>query len=166
MIFMRRSDNPYIPAEAVFIHQPIGLEGLGSLFSARAPFTACRLCGSLYQSTLDLHAQELADGGFINSYLDVEGNKQYYGDTNALELYFAATNRRHRWLEIHNRRKHADAGSIVAIELLEKLGWAFMPAAAHKLTSYGIFPMGNKHEEIIDAMATAARAPSDDPEGL
>lgn len=137
--------NPYKPAEQLLLSTPIGLDTLGSVFKVEAPFAACRLCGAIYQSSLDRRAYSM----------------HLVGDEDWLVIYQDATVKRTRWRELHTRRYHTQD----EIDLLQRLGWALMPQAAHKLAPYGITPLGNMHEEIIDALVTAPRAPLDDPEG-
>jgi hypothetical protein len=80
-----------------------------------------------------------------------------------VEIMQAALSRRQKWEEVHNKREHPDAEKLV--KQLNAAGWAMFPEAAERLTPYGIFPTGNMHDEIINAMATAPRAPLHEHEG-
>ena len=159
-------NNAFTPAEPIMIHQPIGLTGLGARFNALAPFKACRLCGAVYQSQLDLDQYELwlANDGFsIGSVF----NPTTFNKYKRLEL--DAHDRRERWLMLHNRRKHNNALDLIRLETLHRDGKPFTPEAAHILSSYGIFSMGDSavdDDEVVHAMGTAPRAPINDPEGL
>jgi hypothetical protein len=61
---------------------------------------------------------------------------------------------------LHARRYHTQD----EVDTLLSTGWALTPEAAHKLAPYGFAPLGNMHDDIIDAMATAPRAPIEDAE--
>lgn len=135
--------NPFSPREQLLLSTPLGLTELGCEFNPHAPFTACRLCGELWQTPLDRLSQELADDGEI---------------LRAQAIAAEQTDLRHTWLEHHNNQHHDKT----EIEALNMLGWAMMPSAAHRLAPFGIAPTGNLHNEIIDAMATAPRAPNTD----
>jgi hypothetical protein len=130
-------------------------------FDPRAPYAGCRLCGAIYQTELDRQSYQNQQDGLItieyNALYDIE---YYSGAESAIKTYNEATERRTRWREIHRKRYHTDE----EVERFTKTGYALTPQAAHKLAPYGFAPMGNLHEEIVDAMATAPRAPLDDAE--
>ena len=158
--------NQYAPTEPIIVHQPIGLTDLGARFNALAPFKACRLCGAVYQSPLDLDQYELwvANTGFTIGFpFDPTTFRKY----KRLEL--DARERRERWLMLHNRRKHNNALDMIRLEELHRDGKPFTPEAAHILSSYGIFSVGDsaiEDDEVVHAMGTAPRAPINDPDGL
>jgi hypothetical protein len=146
------------PTERIIVHQPIGLDSLGSTFNAEAPFSACRLCGVLYQSEADLEQYNMWVTYERFSRSVIEEYPEAFKRYKVLEE--KAFERRIRWRVAHYKRYHTDA----EVDSLIATGFAFTPEATYKLTSYGIFPIGNMHEEIIDAMATAPRAPEQEHE--
>lgn len=151
----------YRPAEAILISTPIGLDSLGAKFVVEAPWSACRLCGVIYQSDLDRLSYEYLQDGRLKEVVDPFTKESIFtGDEHATRLLDDATDRRRRWRELHERRYHTDQ----EIESLQKTGFAFTPQAAHRLAPFGITPLGNAHEEIVDALFTAPRAPVDDVE--
>lgn len=156
----RRKNNPYRPAENLLLAQPIGLNSLGVDFSVDAPFSACRLCGAIYQHPDDRLCKSWIDSGRITTRQNLSGEIFYTGDIHACNVLDECTDRRERWRRLHERRYHTDE----EIEQLQKTGFALTPEAAHKLAPYGITPLGNLHQEIVDAMATAPRAPINDAE--
>jgi hypothetical protein len=135
-----------MPAEPIMLSTPIGLRGLGDDFNPHAPFTACRLCGWLMQTREDRESFELNKSDELDDQF-----KAKVIHNNQVIL-------RHNALDKHNKTEHPNYDN--EIKVLELMGWAFMPNAAHKLAPFGITPLGNMHEEIVDALATAPRAPS------
>lgn len=153
--------NKFAPAESLLISTPIGLDSLGAEFIVEAPWSACRLCGAIYQSDLDRITYLFKQQGRIQEIVDrSNGEIHFIGDEHATRLLDDATDRRKRWRELHERRYHTE----VEVESLLKTGFAMTPEAAHKLAPFGITPLGNMHEEIVDALFTAPRAPYDDAE--
>jgi len=163
----RHTPDSFVPTERIIIHSVIGLTELGSLFDSNAPFKACRLCGDIYQSTLD-HEQYALYSQYCGFpaywFQSLEFDADVWRSYQLLERN--ARERRQRWEAVHNRRKHNNRRDQLALAHLHETGTAFTPEAAHKLTSYGIFPTGNKSPEIVHAMVTAPRAPINDPEGV
>jgi hypothetical protein len=150
------------PQEAILVSTPIGLADLGAKFKVEAPWSACRLCGAIYQSELDRLSYDMLQDGRITEHIDPYTNESIFiGDASAANLLDDATDRRRRWRELHERRYHTEE----EIELLLQTGFAMTPQAAHRLAPFGITPLGNMHEEIVDALYTAPRAPIDDAEG-
>lgn len=132
--------NAFSPAESIFLSTPLGLDELGSDFDPLAPFTACRLCGALMQTARDRLSYELMGEGEVRL---------------AQLIASTETENRHNWLRRHEKVCHP----LSEIEAFSKTGWAMTPEAAHKLAPFGIAPMGNLDGGIVDAMATAPRAP-------
>lgn len=123
-------------------------------FVLEAPFKACRLCGAVYQSTLDRKAYELQQRA-----LRLQSNQV---TQQALLWEKDGRERRERWLELHNRRKHPHLRfEIIA---LERSGLPYTPQAAKVLASYGIIYIGEIFDmfgqaEIDAAMLEAPRNP-------
>ena len=158
----RRKTNPYRPAENIVLHTPIQLNSLGALFNPHAPFSACRLCGALYQTDDDRTVRNYMQSGRITEHYNHLTKESYFtGDSSATRLLDESTERRQRWRRLHEWRYHTQN----EIDNFAKTGFALTPEAAHKLAPYGIVPTGNMHEEIVDALATAPRAPINDAEG-
>lgn len=154
-------NNKYRPAEPVLLSTPIGLKSLGSTFEVEAPFTGCRLCGSIYQSKLDLLCRTyLEQGHLVETFDPITRTSTFYGDDFYLNVLHTANDKRARWRELHERRYHTEK----EIESFNATGFAFTPEAANKLAPFGITPLGNLHPEIIDALYTAPRAPVNDVE--
>lgn len=153
--------NEFKPAEALMISTPIGLTSLGAEFIVEAPFTACRLCGAIYQSPLDrISYFDLQDGNLQEVADSYTHEVMFIGSEKATRNLDEATDRRRRWRYLHERRYHTEE----EIMQLLQTGFAMTPEAAHRLAPYGITPLGNMHEEIVDALYTAPRKPSDDAE--
>lgn len=156
------SSRPNRPNEAVLVTTPIGLKSLGASFDSDAPFTGCRLCGALYQSSLDRTCLTLLRQGALYT-VEVPNNEvRWYGTPYATALFDEATDRRRRWSAIHTRRYHNKS----EIENHLKTRRAFTPEAAHKLAPFGIVPLhsGYADDEVSDALHTAPRAPANDVE--
>lgn len=119
-------------------------------FILEAPWKACRLCGSVFQSDLDRRAYQLAQDG---------------EDIAAAALYIEATQRRQRWEKAHNSHDHPNY--YTELRQLELSGLPVTPKAASKLSTYGIIPMGPTpyEDEISAALFEAPRAPVNDAEG-
>lgn len=141
---------------------PIGLNSLGAVFNIEAPFSACRLCGAVFQSKEDRLSKQLLISGKIVEHWDPNTRTSTFsGDLHDLAVIDVSQDKRDRWRVWHERRYHTDS----EIALLHSTGFAFTPEAANKLAPYGITPMGNMHEEIVDALHKAPRAPVTDAEG-
>lgn len=121
---------------------------VGFVFQLEAPWKACRLCGSVYQSDLDRQAYKLQQDGEVLA---------------AAYINEQATQRRQRWEKIHNRREHPNY--FTEVRQLELSGLPVTPDAARRLSTYGIIPIGptTYEDEIADALFSAPRAPYDDP---
>lgn len=156
------ASSEFKPAEPIMLSTPIGLNSLGAAFNIDAPFSACRICGTIYQSKFDrLCRTYLEEGRLVENYNPLTRHSSFTGDlvaTNTLEI---ATERRARWRRLHERRYH----TVKEIAVLQSTGFAFTPEAANKLAPYGITPLGNMHEEIVNALFEAPRAPYVDVEG-
>lgn len=140
---------------------PVGLASLGSLFNPHAPFSACRLCGTVYQSRLDRLCYALREEGRLTEHFDpITQTSSFTGDVYSCNILDEANTRRARWREVHEKRYHTER----EIALLHSTGFAFTPEAANKLAPYGITPLGNLHEEIESALLSAPRAPYNDAE--
>lgn len=140
---------------------PIGLNSLGAEFVVEAPWCACRLCGAIYQSSLDRKCYAYGKEGRLTRVDDpLTGERYYIGDPQATRTLDEATDRRKRWRELHEKRNHTESETAQ----LHKTGFAMTPEAANKLAPFGITPLGNMHDEIVDALFTAPRAPIDDAE--
>jgi hypothetical protein len=128
----------------------VGREGLTNYkFVLEAPWKACRLCGSVYQSDYDRHAYRYSCDG--ETYTAAYYNK-------------LGEQRRQRWLELHNKRMHPNYDN--ELRMLNLSGLPVTPTAAGKLATYGIVPLGaTQHEEIAAALFEAPRAPINDAEG-
>lgn len=162
LLRQRRQSNPYRPAENILLSDPIGLNDLGAKFNVHAPFSVCRLCGAIYQTDADRLCRSWLESGRIVEHFNPLSRESYFtGDAHACTVLDESTDRRERWRRLHERRYHSQD----EIEAFAKTGFALTPEAAHRLAPYGIAPLGNLHAEIVDAMATAPRAPIDDAEG-
>ena len=149
------------PQEPLLLSTPIGLDSLGAVFRVEAPFSACRICGSIYQTDADRLCRTYLESGRIVEHFNSLTQESYFtGDSQALAVLDLSTDRRARWRKLHERRYHTEE----EIALLAKTGFALTPEAANRLAPYGITPLGNLHEEIVDALFTAPRAPIDDAE--
>lgn len=158
---MPHTHSPFKPAEALLISTPIGLSTLGAEFVVEAPFSACRLCGAIYQSPLDRLCYEYLKDHRLQEIVDrSNGESMFIGDEHACRVLDEATDRRKRWRELHERRYHTEQ----EVFALHQTGFAMTPEAAHKLAPFGITPLGNMHEEIVDALFTAPRKPENDAE--
>lgn len=119
-------------------------------FLLEAPWKACRLCGTVYQSDFDRLAYECAQKGDTDlaSYYERQGKL-----------------RRDNWLLTHNKYSHPDF--FTELRQLEQSGLPVTPKAASKLSTYGIIPMGPTpyEDEISAALFEAPRAPVNDAEG-
>lgn len=149
------------PAEAIMLSTPIGLNSLGAEFVVEAPFSACRLCGAVYQSAHDRLCLVLREQGRLVEHYDSFHNKSFfYGHPKDVGTLQEANERRERWRKLHERRYHSDE------EIAKHLatGFAFTPKAANRLAPFGITPLGNMHDEIVDALFEAPRAPVNDAE--
>src|SRR5438552_2632345 len=103
--------NPYSGGPVLLAQA--GRDGLTNFkFLLEAPWKACRLCGSVYQSELDRQAYQLEQDG------------EHY---DASTLYLKAVQRRQRWAELHNRRRHPNYENEVAT--LHRLGLPVTPEA-------------------------------------
>lgn len=157
----QQTQNPHKPREPLLLSTPVGLNSLGAEFDPHAPFSACRLCGALYQTDRDRQCKNYVISGLI---YDVDG--RWFGPAYAIDILDKCTARRNRWRELHERRYH----SLSEIEAFAKTGHALTPEAAHRLAPYGIAPLLTDSQEdalsseIEHAMHTAPRKPSDDAE--
>lgn len=109
-------------------------------FDPSAPICGCRLCGAVYQTKYhrELHMhRRLTDMG------DPPKLLQLVLDLNNI------------WREQHTKSEH----TLAEIEELAKTGAAFTPEAANKLAPFGVIPMGNMSQEIVDALYEADRKP-------
>jgi hypothetical protein len=133
-------------------------------FILEAPWKACRLCGTVYQSDDDRLAYLYAHGGE-----GTVGGKHYrimQPDESAAAHHNAqGKQRRELWLEIHNKLAHPNF--FTELRQLELSGLPYTPEAAQKLSTYGIIYMGEiPHEdEVAQALLEAPRAPVNDAEG-
>lgn len=82
----------------------------------------------------------------------------------AAKLDLQGRQRRQRWEELHNRRKHPNYDHEVA--MLAASGLPVTPQAAGVLSTYGIIPIGptSYEDEIASALFEAPRAPVNDAE--
>jgi hypothetical protein len=146
----------------VMVSSHTSFKTLGMDFDPDAPYAGCRLCGAVYQSKLDRLSLNLALQGRIHSIYDPNSAETvYYGDQDAIEILDEANSRRDRWREVHTRRYHTEEQA----HSLARTGLAFTPEAAYRLSPYGIFPLGNLHEEVVAALAEAPRVPEEESEG-
>lgn len=124
-------------------------------FLLEAPWKACRLCGTVYQSDFDRLA-----------YFYAHGYEGYQVDTDLASYYERQGKlRRDNWLVTHNKYSHPDF--FTELRQLEQSGLPVTPKAASKLSTYGIIPMGPTpyEDEISAALFEAPRAPVNDAEG-
>lgn len=132
-------------------------------FILEAPWKACRLCGSVYQSDDDRLAYLYAHGG-----KGLVGGKYYrimYPDEVTASHYnIQGQQRRQNWLKAHNRRSHPNY--FAELRQLELSDLPVTPEAAKKLSTYGIIPIGPTpyEDEVAQALAEAPRAPINDAE--
>lgn len=139
-----------MPSHPVLLAQA-GREGLTNYtFVLEAPWKACRLCGTVYQSDLDrlAYEQQQAGNDRLATYFEKQGRA-----------------RREGWLRTHN--KYAHPNFFTEVRQLELSGLPYTPEAAKKLSTYGIIYMGElPHEdEVAQALFEAPRAPVNDSEG-
>lgn len=116
-------------------------------FVLSAPWSACRICGSVYQSDLDRLAYEL----MMNN------------DPDYLPTYEESKRLRDDWRTKHERAFHTSR----EIARLNESGNAVTAEAANNLAPYGIIPIGDVVllDEIDQALLEAPRAPLNDAEG-
>lgn len=114
-------------------------------FDVEAPYSGCRICGALFQSTVD------------RQYLQT--NQNLHTDSKFLKrLKYESDRLRDEW-----RTRHARSHTEKEHELLAQSGDWCTPTAAHKLAPFGIFPLESEGE-IAEAMFEAPRAPVNDVE--
>lgn len=158
---MKTKLSPHRPGELVMTVVEDSFYTLGLDFDPAAPYSGCRICGALYQSNLDRESYANHQAGLFAISTDpISGEEYFIGDEDAVRLYIKANDRRERWRYLHTRRYHTER----EINTLRSSGFAFMPEAAHKLSPFGIIPLGNMHRDIADAMFEAPRAPVEDAE--
>jgi hypothetical protein len=118
-------------------------------FVLRAPWSACRICGAVYQTELDRRALQMM----------LDNDPMYAA------VYEESTRLRDDWRVKHERAFHTDR----EIRLLNLSGLSVTPEAAINLAPYGIIPIGGAGnvyiDEIDEALFEAPRAPIDDAEG-
>jgi hypothetical protein len=118
-------------------------------FVLRAPWTACRLCGAVYQTELDRKAL----------FMMLDNDPMYQA------VYEEGKQIRHEWQRKHDRAYHSDR----EIRLLNLSGLSVTPEAAINLAPYGIVPIGDAGnvyiDEIDEALFEAPRAPVNDSDG-
>lgn len=156
--------NQFRPQENLLLSTPIGLKSLGAEFMVEAPFSACRLCGAIYQSKLDRLCyafREEMPPRLIEVFDPFTQTSSFTGDVFALNTLNEADERRARWRRLHERRYHTED----EMNALQRSGFALTPEAANKLAPYGITPLGNLHEDIASALFEAPRTPLNDAEG-
>lgn len=153
-----RRPNRFSPGEVILTFHETSFDSLGLNFNPLAPYAGCRLCGAVFQSDYDRLTLMLKDEGklYFNEVL-----KEWDGTKYALKVKTHADELRENWRKDHRRANHTDE----EVEAFNKTGLSVTPEAAHKLAPMGFAPSENRHEEIVDAMATAPRAPYDDCEG-
>jgi hypothetical protein len=128
-----------------------GRDGLTNYtFILEAPWKACRLCGTVYQSDLDRLAYEYQQNG---------------DDGQAVYFEKLGRTRRENWLITHNKYEHPNF--FTELRQLELSGLPYTPEAAQRLSTYGIIYMGEipREDEIAQALLEAPRAPINDSEG-
>lgn len=138
------SHGPVLLAQA-------GRDGLTNYtFILEAPWKACRLCGTVFQSDLDRLCYKQQQNGLVPQCYATEKE---------------ATARREDWLKVHNKRFHPRFHT--EVKQLADSGLPVTPEAAHKLSTYGIIPMGPTpyEDEVADALFSAPRAPVNDVDG-
>lgn len=107
-------------------------------FNPVAPVAGCRLCGRLFQTKYHRELHQL----------------RLLGEENQ-ELLQRVLDLNTEWRVKHTQRNHSEE----EVEKFAKTGFAFTPVAANHLAPFGIFPMGNMNQEIVDGMFEAPRAP-------
>jgi hypothetical protein len=130
------------PQELVMIGAAVGLEEAGiskDMFDPAAPLAACRLCGAIYQTRLHRNLHQF---------------RQQHR-TDPPELLQKVLDNNNKWRQIHTNDSHTEA----EVRAFAETGWFLTPQAAKVLSPFGIFGIGNMHEEIVDAMYEADRAP-------
>lgn len=128
----------------------VGVESLTNFrFNLRAPWTACRICGVVYQTELDRKAYELCMAN----------------DSDYLATYEEAKAIRNEWRVNHESALHTER----EIRLLNLSGLSVTPEAALALAPLGIIPIGDAGNvyisEVDEALFEAPRAPTNDVEG-
>jgi hypothetical protein len=107
------------------------------LFEPDKSFVGCRICGAVYQSTLDRYPSTPAD------ILQATANRRRWADRHAT---------------LHTSTEHAQ---------LRKSGLLMTPEAAQNLSGFGVVPVSDMvlSEETEDALAKANAISKDDSEG-
>src|SRR5690348_15643770 len=109
-------------------------------FNPAAPIAGCRLCGAVYQTK---QARQLY-------------NARLWGfEDKVRELTTVVLSLNSTWRTEHEKtckNKHM-------VEELKRTGAAFTAEAANKLSPFGIIPLGNMSQEIMDGMFEADRKP-------
>lgn len=119
-------------------------------FILEAPWKACRLCGTVYQSHYDRRAYQYAQDG---------------ENVAAAHYNMLGKERREAWLKTHNKLKHPNYTT--ELRQLDQSGLPVTPEAASKLSTYGIIPIGPTpyEDEVAAALFEAPRAPTNDVDG-
>lgn len=129
----------------------LGQAGRGGLtnytFVLEAPWKACRLCGTVYQSDLDREAYKAQQDGLTGR---------------AAILESLGKSRRETWLLVHNKTNHPNYDK--ELRLLNMSGLDVTPEAAQKLSTYGIV-VTQGGEETALALLEAPRCAINDVEG-
>lgn len=148
-------NNPYSPGETIYVFTESSFKTLGLNFDPLAPYAGCRICGAVYQSPYDRDTLRYKENDEL-WFADV-----WCGTPKALNIKNHADELRANWQRDHTAHEHSPG----EVEDFSKTGFTLTPEAAHRLAPMGFAPSENRHEEIVDAMATAPRAPFDDCEG-
>lgn len=129
------------PAERVMTGAAVGLVYAGislDQFDPTAPLCGCRLCGKVYQTRF---------------HRELHWDRKYIGENYKLLTLVLDLN--NLWRESHTKSCHTQA----EVDSLAATGAAFTPEAANLLAPYGIIPMGNMNQDIVDGMFEADRKP-------
>lgn len=156
--------------EPLLFSTPIGLDSLGSDFDPNAPFSACRICGDLFQHKEDRECYEQLQRGVIVERTLLDGSSYFVGPEYYMDMIDRCTLRRKQWVERHNAVKHNELEIERFQKQADKTGQALSAEAAHKLAPFGITPLVSGAAdggigEVVDALAKAPRAPTDLEEG-
>lgn len=154
------NSNPNRPAESIMFSRVDGDEDYLGGFDSQSPFSCCRLCGALYQHPDDRRCKSFLDTGQLIEHKMLNGESYFTGSQLAVVILDECTSRRQSWRLAHEAKYH----TVAEIEAFAKTGYALTPEAAHKLAPYGITPLGNMSEEIVDALYTAPRKPNEEYE--
>jgi hypothetical protein len=113
------------------------------LFDPNQPYSACRICGEVFQTALD---RRIPVG---------------HEPSNSLVARLAKL-KRDEW-----RRQHHGTHSAYQHRMLALSGATCTPEAAQRLSSLGIIPISDMvlDDEVSEALAEANSTPTDDVEG-